>query len=804
MGILSYLKRGFAFLFYTLLILIIIFLGSVTGFIIQIKKQLPDLSILKEYEPSLITRVYSSNGESLAYFCLEKRILVPYNSLPLHLIQAIISVEDANFYKHHGLEFEGILRATLRNLKHRGFVEGGSTITQQLTRSLMLHSEKTIIRKFKEVLLALELEKVYSKEKIIEMYLNQIYLGKGSYGVESAARTFFGKHVENLDLSESALLAGMPKAPNHYDPYRYPKRALERRNYVLKRMMEEGYVDLNTYEKTIKFPLNLNRVEHESVQAPYFVEYVRRYIEEKYGAQTLYRGGLKVYTTLDLDAQKIAERALSSGIENLDKRQGFRPLKGKESLQEKTTKDFSGILKSFDETGELPADQFLGEVIEVSDTQAFIKLEDSYYIGILNIEDALWTKAESLDVILDPGDKIYIRIQEKIKEHQEGPPIGQYRVSLGQKPEVQGAFVALDLKTGYIKAMVGGYDFSASKYNRSVQARRQPGSAFKPFIYYTALKQGYTLADVFIDSPIIYQDESQNKDWKPENYYQKFFGPTTLREALEKSRNVITIKVLKKIGIEETIETARQMGISSPLAPDLSLALGSSGISLLELTSAYGIFAAEGVKTKPLAILRVEGPEGEILEEHEPQKERVLDEQTSYLMTQALMGVVDHGTGWRAKSLGRPVSGKTGTSNNCVDAWFIGYTPDIVVGVWTGFDEYRSLGDMETGSRAAAPIWVRFMKEYLTDKPIQTFPIPNGIDFVPIDRKTGLLATKDCPVIFREAFKEGTEPKELCNSHQISHDHFVSIDMDLSKEGQTLTHKGSNTITPTSLSYDSD
>jgi penicillin-binding protein 1A len=804
MGILSYLKKGFAFFFYALLILLIILLGSVTGFVIQIKKQLPDLSILREYEPSLITRIYSSNGESLAYFCLEKRILVPYSSLPLHLIQAIISVEDANFYKHHGLEFEGIIRATLRNLKHRGFVEGGSTITQQLTRSLMLHSEKTIIRKFKEALLALELEKVYSKEKIIEMYLNQIYLGKGSYGVESAARTFFGKHVENLDLSESALLAGMPKAPNHYDPYRNPKRALERRNYVLKRMLVEGFIDLNIYEKTIKIPLNLNRVEPKTVQAPYLVEYVRRYLEERYGAPTLYRGGLKVYTTLDLEAQKNAEETLRWGIENLDKRQGFRPLTEEESLQEKTTKDLKGILESFNETGELPTDRFLGEIIEVSSAQAFIRLEDTYYIGILNMEDALWTKVESLDAILHSGDKIYIRILEKIKGPEEGPPIGHYRVTLGQKPEVQGAFVAIDPKTGYIKAMVGGYDFSTSKYNRSVQARRQPGSAFKPFIYQTALKQGYTLADIFIDSPIIYQDESQNKDWKPANYYQKFFGPTTLREALEKSRNVITIKVLKKMGIEETIETARQMGISSPLAPDLSLALGSSGISLLELTSAYGIFASGGIKTKPVAILRVEGPEGQILEEYEPQRERVLDEQTAYLMTQALMGVVDHGTGWRAKTLGRPVAGKTGTTNNYVDAWFIGYTTDIVIGVWTGFDEYRSLGDMETGSRAAAPIWVRFMKKYFVDQPIQAFPIPSGINFIPIDRKTGLLATKDCPTIFVEAFKEGSEPKSFCNSHQISHNHFVSIDMDLSKDDQTLMQHRSNTITPTSLSYDSD
>ena len=362
----------------------------------------------------------------------------------------------------------------------------------------------------------------------------------------------------------------------------------------------------------------------------------------------------------------------------------------------------------------------------------------------------------------------------------------------------------MEIKTGKIRAMVGGYDFSVSKFNRCVQAKRQPGSAFKPFIYETAIKQGYTLADIFIDSPIIYQDETQDKDWKPVNYYQKFFGPTTLREALEKSRNVITIKVLKKVGINETIETAREMGIDSPLAPDLSMALGSSGLSLLELTSAYGIFASGGMKARPIGILKVEDSDGNILEDHQPYLERAVDEQTAYLMTQALMGVVEHGTGWRAKALGRPVAGKTGTTNNYVDAWFIGFTPDIVTGVWVGFDEYRTLGDVETGSRAAAPIWVKFMKEYILEHQVQTFPVPSGIKFVPIDRKTGLLATGDCPNVFLEAFKEGTEPKKICNAHQISQDHFVSIDMDLSKDGRMLHPQHSNITASTNQIYCSD
>lgn len=805
MSILSYLKKGFSFLIYTILISFIILLGSAIGFFIQVKRQLPDLSILKEYKPSLITRIYSSDGQSLAHFCLEKRILVPYSSLPSHLTQAVIAVEDAHFYKHHGLDWEGISRAALRNLRHRGFVEGGSTITQQLTRSLLLHSEKTIIRKFKEALLALEVEKFYSKEKIIEMYLNQIYLGNGAYGVESAARTFFGKHIEDLDLAQAALLAGLPKAPNLYNPNRHPERAIARRNYVLKRMLEEGYIDYNVYQASINTSIDLIKNKGQTIQAPYFVEYIRSYLEEKYGATALYRGGLKVYTTIDLDLQKHAEEAVKWGIEELDKRQGFRSISDLNDKKENTNGDLKEILMTCIESGQFPQDRILGEVMDISPAQASVLIHDTDIKGVLSIDDVSWTKSESLESILKPGDKIYVQILEKLKD-----PNGtdgrndSFRLALEQEPEVQGALIATDPGSGHIKAMVGGYDFAISKFNRAVQARRQPGSAFKPFIYATALKQGHTLADIFIDSPIIYQDEERDKDWKPVNYYQKFYGPTTLREALEKSRNVITIKVLKKAGIEASIETARNMGIGSPLAPDLSLALGSSGVSLWELTAAYGVFATGGIKTRPVAILKIEGPDGRVLEEHKPQQERALDQQTAYLMTQALRGVVDHGTGWRAKAIGRPLAGKTGTTNNYVDAWFIGFSPDIVTGVWVGFDEYRSLGDMETGSRAAAPIWIKFMKEYISHKPVQDFPIPPGIKFVPIDRKTGLLATAECENVFLEAFREGSAPKKLCRAHQIAGDHFVQIDMDLSKDSHVLKTQDIQINTPTNRIRASD
>ncbi|MBN2372760.1 PBP1A family penicillin-binding protein [bacterium] len=785
MSISSYLKKGFLFLVYTLIIFFVMLLGSVTGLFIQIKRQLPDLSILKEYEPSLITRVYDSNGQSLAHFCLEKRILVPYVSFPSHMIQAVIAVEDARFYKHNGLDWGGISRAAIRNIRHKGFMEGGSTITQQLTRSLLLHSEKTIIRKLKEALLALEVEKLYSKDKILELYLNQIYFGNGAYGIESAARTFFGVHAEDLGLTQSALLAGLPKAPNLYNPTRHPDRALSRRNYVLKRMLEEGYIDYNQYQSSINTSIDLSKNKDQSAQAPYFVEYIRSYLEGKYGATMLYRGGLKVYTTLDPDLQKYAEDALKCGLEELDKRQGFRniqDIKGKsENPKGGNYEDIERELIACIETGILPKNRILGEVVDVSSSQALILMYGTGIKGILGIDDASWTGTKSLESIIKPADKIYVRILERLKD-PDNKAETLFRLAMDQVPEVQGAILAIDPHTGHIKAMAGGYDFETSKFNRAVQAKRQPGSAFKPFIYTTALKQGYTLADIFIDSPIIYQDDEQEKDWKPVNYYQKFYGPTTLREALEKSRNVITIKVLKKAGIDASVETAKDMGIVSPLSADLSLALGSSGVSLLELTSAYGVFATGGIKTMPVAILKIEGPDGRILEEHHPHPERAIDEQTAYLMTQALRGVIDHGTGWKAKALARPLAGKTGTTNNYIDAWFIGFSPDIVAGVWIGFDEYKSLGDMETGSKAASPVWVNFMKGYLDGKTVKDFPIPPGIEFVSIDRKTGLLATGECNDILLEAFRDGTAPKKLCKAHQITSAHFVQMDMELSKD----------------------
>lgn len=830
MAFLVRLKRLFWICFSAIIITLFIVSGSIIGFFLQVRKQLPDLSILKDYEPSLITKIYSADGQTIAQFCLEKRILVPYNSLPKHLIQAIIAIEDAHFYRHKGIDWEGITRAAFRNIKLGYFAEGGSTITQQLTRSLFLHSDKTIMRKFKEVLLALKLEELYPKEKIIEMYLNQIYLGNGAYGVESSSLTYFGKSVEDLTIPEAALLAGLPRAPNKYNPFRYPERAVIRRNLVLKRMLDEGFIDYNQYQNAISSDLVLVKSKSKEDIAPFFVEYIRQYLEEQYGASALYRGGLKVYTTLNIKMQQYAETALKKGLEELDKRQGFR----KPGKQIGEMDEIKGNIQSLFPTdiasGQMPQGLLRGRVESVSEIDACIKIIDTDFWGILKLEDASWTKVKSMKSILDTNDIIHVRALEIIpdkggssnltgesdvqlmidpnsglgKDREEGCPSPSFQLALEQIPEVQGALIAIEPGTGQIKAMVGGYDFKKSKFNRAVQARRQPGSAFKPFIYTTALKQKYTLADIFIDSPIIYEDEKNEKDWKPVNYYQRFYGPTTLREALEKSRNIITIKILKEVGIEASIETARKMGIESPLAPDLSLALGSSGISLLELTSAYGVLANGGIRAKPLAITRIEGPDGRVLEENSPILDRALDQQTAYLMVQALRGVVDHGTGWRAKALGRPVAGKTGTTNNYIDAWFIGFTPDLLAGVWVGLDEYKSLGEMETGSKAASPIWVNFMKACIKNTPVNNFPFPPEITFTAIDPKSGLTASDECPNILIEVFKAGTEPKKRCNAHQMHKENFAHIDMDLSNKGATITNNRREIMVNNILSQSSD
>ena len=715
---------------------------------------LPSIRAFEDYRPGIITKIYDAKGQLIGQFAEERRILIPLTSVPKSLLDATIAVEDSRFSRHCGIDFPGIVRALWTNLKARRIVEGGSTITQQLSKLLFLTPEKTIKRKIKEAILALQIEHRYSKDEILELYFNQIYFGHGAYGVEAAANTYFGKHVQELTLAESALLSGLPRSPSRYSPYNNPELALKRRAHALRRMVKEGFVTEEVAHRANQEPLELKRLTVGENEAPYFVEHIRRHLEKRYGTHAIYRGGLKVYTTLDLEMQKIAQKSFKEGLRNVDKTFGWR--KPEKATEEELTlfakEKRSRILALLEEDRVYP-----GIVKKATNTFALIDLGGGLE-GTLPAKNIAWTGFRYPPTILKSKDKVDVRVVELAREKE------RIILALEQRPRVQGAIVALEPSTGYIRAMVGGYDFGESEFNRVTQAKRQPGSSFKPFIYTTAIDSGYPPTYIIIDAPVIYDDWGEK--WTPRNYDEKFIGPTTLRVGLTQSRNVVTVKLLEKIGVKKVISYAHRMGIKSYLGPDLSLALGTSEVIPLEMASAYGVFPNQGIKTEPLSILKVLDRSGNILEENFPKEEEVLRPATCYVMTNLLRGVVEHGTGWRARAVGHPCAAKTGTTDECTDAWFIGFTPDLVTCVWVGFDEKISLGKDMTGSRVAGPIWTDFMKSVYKDRSIREFPIPEkGLTFTRVCPESGLLAAKECPQVMVEAFLEGTEPTEYCDLH---------------------------------------
>jgi len=715
---------------------------------------LPSIRVLEEYRPGIITKIYDTNGQLIGQFAEERRILIPLSSVPKNLLDATIAVEDSRFYRHCGIDFPGIMRALWMNLKARKIVEGGSTITQQLSKLLFLTPEKTIRRKIKEALLALQIEHRYSKDEILELYFNQIYFGHGAYGVEAAANAYFGKHAQELTLAESALLAGLPRSPVRYSPYNNPELALKRSAHALRRMVKESFITKEEAAQANQEPLELKRLTAGENEAPYFVEHIRRKLERRYGTYAIYRGGLRVYTTLDLEMQKIAQKSLKEGLRNVDKTFGWR--KPEKATEEELTlfakEKRSRILALLEEDRVYP-----GIVKKATSTFALIDLGGGLE-GSLPVKNIAWTGFRYPSTILKSKNKVEVKVVELDGEKE------RIILALEQRPKVQGAIIALEPNTGYIRAMVGGYDFEESEFNRVTQAKRQPGSAFKPFIYTTAIDSGYPPTYIIIDAPVIYDDWDEK--WTPRNYDEKFIGPTTLRIGLAQSRNVVTIKLLEKIGVRRVVSYAHRMGIKSYLGPDLSLALGTSEVIPLEMASAYGVFPNQGIKTEPLSILKVLDRSGNILEENFPKEEEVLKPATCYVMTNLLRGVVEHGTGWRARAVGQPCAAKTGTTDECTDAWFVGFTPNLVTCVWVGFDEKISLGKDMTGSRVAGPVWTNFMRETYKDRPIREFPTPEkGLTFARICPESGLLATKECPQVMVEAFLEGTEPTECCDLH---------------------------------------
>ncbi|MBW1901799.1 MAG: PBP1A family penicillin-binding protein [Deltaproteobacteria bacterium] len=748
---------------------LVAFLGACTGayFWYIWSSNMPYIGSVREYRPPIVTEVFSNDGEVIGRFWFEKRIVVSLDQVPQHLINAFLAAEDSRFFEHRGVDIASIFRALYKNLASGKIEQGGSTITQQVTRSLLLRNTKrTYRRKAREAILSIQLERNFSKEAILSLYLNQIYLGHGAYGVEAAARTYYDKPAKDINLSEAAILAGLPQAPSRYSPVSHFDLAKDRQEYVLRRMLKEKYITREQFREALGAPVEIKAASENTFEkTPYYTEHVRRYLLEKYGQELLYRGGLSVHTSLNLNMQFAARDALNKGLTELDKREGYRGVLRHLTAEE--IPDFkSSALEEFSSTPPGIGAVVRGLVESVDDEGGEVTVWIGEGNGRLPLSMMNWARRPNPEVayyaqrvkkpseVLEEGDVVMVRLEKEDKE-----PFA-WEVSLEQTPEVQGALFCMAPGTGEVKAMVGGLDFAVSQYNRAIQSRRQPGSAFKPLIYAAALDWGMSPSEIIVDTAYISDKNPEEEIWKPKNYKGKFFGPTLFRTALIKSRNVSTVKILKKIGVRYAIEYARGLGIESELSPDLSLALGSTGVSLMEITRAYAVFASGGILVKPIFIKRVLDRSGQIIEENQPELREVISRETAYVMTDLLRAVIQEGTGWRIKRLKRPAAGKTGTTNNLVDAWFVGYTPEFVTGVWVGNDDRKVMGKGETGSRAASPIWLYFMSEVLKGRQVVDFQVPDGVVFAKIDVKTGLLASSYSKDTIFQSFKEGTEPKE--------------------------------------------
>jgi len=756
-------------------------LGGIFGSYVAIKDDLPSVTDIETFRSKLITTVYAADGQPVKEFAEERRVEVPYDQIPKVLIDAIVATEDPSFFRHRGVDVRGVLRAVKADLfkvLSGRRPEGGSTITQQLARSLFLHREVSLRRKLKEAFLSIQIEKQYSKQDILTLYCNHFYLGHGVYGVESGSRLFFGKSVGELSLEEAALIAGVFRGPSLYSPYTNPKGTVGRRNHVLNRMVEEGYIGKAAGETVKGRPMDVLPLRRTSSEfGAYFFEEVRKYIEKNYGSDALYRAGLKVYTTLDPMLQKYAEGAIQKGLRDTENREnGWRADKpnmltaGPEVMKDLVAgaqAEPEDLWLLSWESQSVEADEaYDAVVLSVSRTEATVRVKN--FTGKMTNKDIAWTKAKYLDALIKRGDVIQIRVHSFDKAMKEA------RVSLDQKPVRNGGLVAIDPQTGQVKALVGGYSFRDSQFNRAVQAPRQTGSAIKPLLYTAALEHGFTPASVIVDEQVTFIDRWNGEPWSPKNYDRKYKGAVTVRSGLEESRNVITAKLLDFISPQVGVEYCRRFGITSPLNPYLSLSLGTFEITLLEMVSAFSTFPNKGVRFRPYFITRIEDKDGNILEETRVESNEVVSPQTAYMMTHLMRGVMEQGTGAAASVLDWPLAGKTGTTDKYTDAWFIGFSPTLCAGVWVGHDKPVPLGNKQTGAAAALPIWQDFFSRVIDDvrnkaasngvvdfQPAD-FEVPPNLVFVEIDRKTGLLATPICRYPFREVFFPGTEPSRFC------------------------------------------
>jgi penicillin-binding protein 1A len=730
---------------------------------------LPDYHALAHYEPPISTRVHAGDGQLTEEFATEKRVFVPIDAVPKKVINAFLSAEDRNFYTHPGIDAYGILRAIATNLRYHGDRRpvGGSTITQQVAKNFLLGNEVSYTRKIREAIIAFRMEKTFSKDKILELYLNEIYLGKGRYGVAAAALGYFDKSLDDLTLEEIAYLATLPKAPNNYQIENHAEAAKYRRDWILSRMEEDGYIDEKDMLTAQKKPIVLHpQVALAGIDARYFNEDIRRFIINKYGENALYEGGLSVRSTLDPEYQKIAAESLRHGLISYDHRHGWRGA----ITTIKNVADWKKELADVKKPDGLK-DWQLAVVLAISGNDAKIGLEDKTQ-GTLSSEGLRWTGAQKVSDKLKVGDVVAVSKDDKIKAY-----------ALQQIPKVQGAIIALDPHTGRVLAMQGGYDYGMSEFNRASQALRQPGSSFKPFVYLAALNNGFTPANLILDGPIAINQGPGLGMWRPENYTKEYYGLITLRSGLEMSRNLMTVRLADYIGMKNVADYAKRFGIYDNLPPYIALSLGSGETTLLRMVNGYGMIVNGGVPVTPTLIDRVQDRHGTTLYRHEPRsctacggrlawktqtvpaiaddRKPVADPRTLYQMVSILEGVVQRGTASGAfNGVGRPVAGKTGTTNDYKDAWFIGFTPDLVVGTYIGFDEPKTLGKSETGATAAAPIVREFFDNALKGVPAVPFRIPEGLRMVKLNPRSGQLADPTDPHAIWEAFLPGTEPGE--------------------------------------------
>ncbi|MBS1968932.1 MAG: PBP1A family penicillin-binding protein [Bdellovibrionales bacterium] len=881
-------------------VLVIVGIAGVFALIHHVKAGLPQLITVKDYQPLLVSEVYDRKNKKIGELSREeRRIVVPYEKMPKHLVQAFLAAEDDQFFQHGGINYQAILRATLANLRAGRTVQGGSTITQQVAKTLLLRDrEKTFLRKIREAMLAQQMEENLKKEDILYLYLNQIYFGQGAYGVEVAAQTYYHKSVDQLTLAEMAILAGLPQAPARYSPVTNPLRAKERQTYVLHRMAEVGFVPKEEAEAAVKQPVKVYVRENYVQFAPSVVETVRQLLVAQLGEEQVLDKGLRIYTSIELDKQLAAQEAVVNGLKELDKRQGYRgalrQLDSKEEIEKFLVEGRKKLIAEstpvriimpdgkFDEitpesdgkksSPNLPSYLKVGQAVEglvekVDDANGLVYVRVGDARGLIDFEDMIWARKPNtdkrwdIDTIKKPseavkaGDVILVKIKGEVfassrlsnpsknskKPIVPGslPEFGKFlAMDLDQEPIVEGSLISFDEQTQDVLAMVGGYSYARNEFNRALQAARQTGSSFKTIVYASALDKGYTPATPIMDSPIVFEESDPNKDdsegqedpkvWKPSNHSKSFGGDIIFRNALVKSLNIPSVKIVEDIGVPWASDYAKRLGIFSPLNPDFTLVLGTSSVTLYEMTKAFGQFARLGKRLRPVIVRQVLNQEGQkILDEvtldtrfnkeitdldkqfedrrtalaekvknmtpealAEDKKKRadynfffedkdqLIKPQTAYVMTTLLKGVVEdkNGTGGRARSIGREVAGKTGTTNGYYDAWFIGYTPQIVTGVWVGFDKERSIGKGEVGGRAALPIWVDYMKAAHEGLPQTTFPVPDGIVFANIDSDSGKLATATTKNVLRQAFVEGTEPTAAGNKSEEATD-FLKDDL---------------------------